>query len=235
MLAEYDRFNGVCPAMPAPGRLKQWLHSDRLQCGQTGPCNVGRQNRFTRNDSAIPSTRHTIGAGSHQVGAAVPIEIERKFLVNGTSWQDAASDRWHFRQAYLTSNDNLSVRVRIIDSESATLTVKLPDASISRFEFEQDIALSEAEVLMSLAENSGIEKTRYTVDHAGHQWTVDCYHGDNNGLVIAEIELENEEERFVAPDWLGEEVTGTNRYRNSILAQRPYGHWQEEVCTSVPA
>lgn len=157
----------------------------------------------------------------------MPIEIERKFLVEGTSWKNAVGEEWHLRQAYLTADDKLSVRIRIIDSEQATLTVKLPDASISRFEFEQDISLAEAEVLMSLSENAGIEKTRYAVDHAGHRWIIDCYQGENAGLVIAEIELETEDETFVAPDWLGKEVTGTDRYRNSILARRPFRHWPE--------
>jgi len=169
------------------------------------------------------------------LGAAVPIEIERKFLVEGTSWKNAASQKWHLRQAYLAADDKLSVRIRIIDSEQATLTVKLPDASISRFEFEQDISLAEAEVLMSLSENAGVEKTRYAVDHAGHRWTVDRYHGENAGLVIAEIELETEDEHFAAPDWLGKEVTGAGRYRNSVLARRPFRHWPEAFHTATTA
>lgn len=165
----------------------------------------------------------------------MPIEIERKFLVEGNSWKRDVATSWHLRQAYLMSNESLSVRVRIIDSDSATMAVKVPDVGISRFEFEQDIPLTEAQALIRTAENAGVEKTRYDVDHDGHRWTIDCYHGDNDGLVVAELELDEEIEQFSAPPWLGREITGVDRYRNSILARRPYRHWQEQMALPIQA
>lgn len=165
----------------------------------------------------------------------MPIEIERKFLVNGTAWRNQALGRQHLLQAYFTSADHISVRVRIIDAARATLTVKLPRSGFSRFEFEQEVSLHEGLTLMDLTDGQAIEKNRHTVKHGRNSWVIDSYLGENRGLVVAEIELRHENEPFARPEWLGRDVTGVERYQNSTLARHPFRSWPEQLQLSRTA
>ena len=155
------------------------------------------------------------------------VEIERKFLVVNLSWRQSVKRTRLIRQGYLTTGDAVSVRVRIIDEISATLTVKSPKAGMSRFEFEQQISLSEGQALMDMCNGNAIEKTRHEVDWGGSLWEIDRYDGPNRGLVVAEIELLEEVQSFDIPPWLGEEITGMPQYQNTLLAVRPFQAWPE--------
>lgn len=147
-------------------------------------------------------------------------EIERKFLVCGDAWRGPAGRR--IKQGYLTSSPRNTVRVRI-EEDRAWLTVKGPTSGCSRAEYEYGIPLEDAEyMLCKLVGDSPVEKTRYRVAHGGHTWDLDEYEGANRGLRTAEIELKSEDEPFERPSWLGEEVTGDPRYRNSELARHPW-------------
>lgn len=159
----------------------------------------------------------------------VAVEIERKFLVTDSSWRGDADRGRLLRQGYLTSTDNVSVRVRITDDARATLTVKLPKSGVSRYEFEQDIALHEADSLIGLCGEQVISKIRYEIVHAGHVWEIDDYKGRNEGLVVSEIELRREGEEFVPPRWLGNEISGVARYQNSALVKHPFQSWPEQL------
>src|SRR5262245_10043224 len=153
------------------------------------------------------------------------IEIERKFLVFGEGWRACATARTDIHQAYLSSGGRASIRVRIRNSRDATLSVKSKRAELRRIEVECPVALADAEVLLALRESSLIRKYRHIVPCGNHVWEVDEFRGDNAGLVIAEIELGNEDEPFERPAWLGVEVTGQQQYYNSSLARRPYCQW----------
>lgn len=152
-------------------------------------------------------------------------EIERKFLVKG-GFEKAALGCVHVVQGYLSSDPQRIVRVRL-KGEKGYLTVKGPGA-LNRFEWEKEISADEAEALLSLAEPGIVDKTRYLVSAGDgrHTWEVDVFHGDNEGLVVAEIELSSEDDPFDRPDWLGEEVTGDPRYYNSSLRAHPYKEWK---------
>lgn len=152
-------------------------------------------------------------------------EIERKFLVKG-GFEKAALGCVHVVQGYLSSDPQRIVRVRL-KGEKGYLTVKGPGA-LNRFEWEKEISADEAEALLSLAEPGIVDKTRYLVPAGDgrHTWEVDVFHGDNEGLVVAEIELSSEDDSFDRPDWLGEEVTGDPRYYNSSLRAHPYKEWK---------
>ena len=155
------------------------------------------------------------------------LEIERKFLVKGEFRQDAFSSTG-MKQGYICSAHGRTVRVRIA-GERAYLTIKGPsdESGLSRFEWEKEIGVEEAEELFLLAGPGIIEKTRHYI-HAGdgiHTWEVDEFHGENEGLVVAEIELRTPEDTFQKPSWLGEEVTGDHRYSNSSLSRNPYRSW----------
>lgn len=154
-------------------------------------------------------------------------EIERKFLVVGEFKSKAyASSR--IRQGYIASG-RCTVRIRIRD-DKGFLTIKGPSdaAGISRYEFETEVPLSDAEDLMALCEPGRIDKTRYLVRAGSHVFEVDEFYGDNEGLVIAEVELSDEQEAFEKPDFIGREVTGDRRYYNSHLRSCPYKSWREE-------
>lgn len=152
-------------------------------------------------------------------------EIERKFLVKG-GFEKAALGCVHVVQGYLSSDPQRIVRVRL-KGEKGYLTVKGPGA-LNRFEWEKEISADEAEALLSLAEPGIVDKTRYLIPAGDgrHTWEVDVFHGDNEGLVVAEIELSSEDDPFDRPDWLGEEVTGDPRYYNSSLRAHPYKEWK---------
>jgi CYTH domain-containing protein len=153
------------------------------------------------------------------------IEIERKFLVQGESWRNNRVRT--LRQGYLNRTPNRNVRVRT-DGEHGYLTVKGITQGATRTEFEYVIPLDEAtEMLDHLCEHPLIEKRRYFVDYANKRWVIDEFLGANEGLILAEIELADEEELFEHPPWLGQEVTYDTRYFNANLSQMPYQEWRE--------
>ena len=145
-------------------------------------------------------------------------ETERKFLVKGDGWRSEATSSKNFVQAYIAAMDDRSVRVRLVDGKRATLTVKIGSTSFSRDEFEYAIPLSDAEELLSSAIGIILEKRRYTVEHEGFTWEVDVYGGVYRGLVVAEVELQDEADTPELPDWIGREVTGDGRYSNMVMA-----------------
>jgi len=154
------------------------------------------------------------------------IEIERKFLVEGNDWRNKPGTL--FRQGYLNRDKERTVRVRIA-GEQAYLTIKGISIGASRAEFEYEIPVTDAEQLLLLCDGPLIEKTRYLVPHAGMVWEVDEFHGANHGLVVAEIELQSEDQQFDKPSWAGQEVTDDKRYFNSSLAGYPYNTWVHEL------
>ena len=155
-------------------------------------------------------------------------EIERKFLVDG-DFKKEAYDAIRITQGYLSSMPQRVVRVRV-KGEKGYITIKgaADETGVSRFEWEKEISLQDAQSLLQLAEPGIIDKTRYLINNTDgkHIWEVDEFHGDNEGLVMAEIELENENDLFDKPEWLGKEVTGDNRYYNSYLSKNPFNIWK---------
>lgn len=156
------------------------------------------------------------------------VEIERKFLVNGDDYKKESVENYRISQGYLNSHPERTVRVRI-KGDKAYITIKGKSSAtgLSRYEWEKEIPVPEAEELIKLCEPGKIEKTRYNVKCEGHTYEVDEFFGKNEGLVIAEIELASEDADFPRPQWLGEEVTGDNRYYNSRLVQNPYRDWKK--------
>lgn len=156
-------------------------------------------------------------------------EIERKFLILDTpDFRKDALQKTRIVQGYLSSAPERTVRVRI-KGDRGFLTIKGRSSSggLSRFEWEKEISLSEAEALLELCEPGAIEKVRYEVKSGNHIFEVDEFLGENEGLIMAEVELASEEENFKRPDWLGEEVTGRKEYYNSQLIQNPYKQWNK--------
>ena len=156
----------------------------------------------------------------------MPVEIERKYLVANDAWRREAGEGSRIQQGYIVSQDNCNVRVRIRCNGRCTLTTKMPRSGLSRYEFEHDIDLVDAENLMSLCGSRVVDKRRFKVEYAGHVWEVDVYDGANKGLVVAEIELDREDREFKVPDWIGSDVTGIKRYQNSQLSREPYASWE---------
>lgn len=152
----------------------------------------------------------------------MPLEIERKFLVTSDAWR-AGARATSIRQGYLSNGGGATVRVRVADG-AAFITVKSKTEGHSRAEFEYPIPLAHAEIMLeTLCARPLIEKTRYTLQHAGRVWTVDVFEGENDGLVMAEVELEDANDVVELPGWVGEEVTDDPRYRNSALVHAPIG------------
>ncbi len=154
------------------------------------------------------------------------IEIERKFLVRNDAWHNSVVRQIKIKQAYLDSNARVSMRVRIKDNVSATLTLKTRASKLCRREFEYAIPTLDAEELISLRRGHLIEKVRYIVPCGNLTWEIDVFLGENFGLVIAEIELPSENHQIELPPWIGSEVTGEARYYNGTLAQHPYRSWR---------
>lgn len=156
------------------------------------------------------------------------LEIERKFLVKGEFKKYAFSSS-RITQGYICADSGRTVRVRIRDNKGY-LTIKGPSdqAGLGRFEWEKEITLEDAKELMTLARTGFIDKTRYLIRNADgvHTWEVDEFYGDNEGLIMAEVELRSEDDSFEKPEWLGEEVTGDRRYYNSHLTVNPYKNWR---------
>ena len=154
----------------------------------------------------------------------MPREIERKFLPKSDAWRGLAQRSRRMTQGYLASSERLSLRVRIA-GDDAWLNIKAGGLVASRPEYEYPLPLDEARELLALAEGPLIDKTRHFVVHDGMTWEVDEFHGDNAGLVVAELELESEDQRFSLPPWLGREVTALRRYYNVCLVTHPYCAW----------
>ncbi|HBI00967.1 MAG TPA: CYTH domain-containing protein [Flavobacterium sp.] len=154
------------------------------------------------------------------------IEIERKFLVISTAFIDEAFRENRIVQGYLSSIPERTVRIRI-KGEKGFLTVKGKgnECGMSRLEWEMEIPLNEAELLLSICEKGVIDKIRYEIKKGNHVFEVDVFSGQNAGLIIAEIELNSEQESFEKPDWLGEEVTNDEKYYNAYLSKNPYKNW----------
>jgi adenylate cyclase len=153
------------------------------------------------------------------------LEIERKFLLSGSAWRGEVQQRRLLRQAYLANTGRCSIRVRVAEQQ-AWLSVKAMTPGVARAEYEVQIPVTDAtEMLERLREGAIVEKWRHIVPHAGHDWEIDEFLGDNAGLVIAEIELESEDEGFARPEWLGDEVTHDPRFYNFRLATHPFARW----------
>lgn len=155
------------------------------------------------------------------------IEIERKFLVTSSTFKDQAVKKYRIIQGFLNRDPERTVRVRLKD-DKGILTVKglSSNDGLSRFEWEKEISKNDAKVLLEFCEKGVIDKLRYEVTVNDHVFEVDEFFGDNEGLIIAEVELKTENESFTKPDWLGEEVTGNIKYYNSQLSKQPYNTWQ---------
>lgn len=158
------------------------------------------------------------------------LEIERKFLVCDRSYRELAYEKSRIKQGYISSAHGRTVRVRIRDGQGF-LTIKgaSDERGVKRYEWEHEIPLQEAEELMLLCEPGLIDKTRYLVKSGEHVFEVDEFYGENEGLVIAEVELSEEQEEFERPAFLGEEVTGQIAYYNSYLMKHPYTEWKKST------
>jgi CYTH domain-containing protein len=154
------------------------------------------------------------------------IEIERKFLVNSKAFKSEAFNSYKIKQGFLNSHKKRTVRVRLIkDKGYITIKGKSTSNGLSRFEWEKEISKVEAGSLLDLCERGIIDKIRYEVKSGNHVFEVDVFFGDNEGLIVAEVELRSEEEHFEKPNWLGEEVTGDVKYYNSQLGRTPFTTW----------
>ena len=154
----------------------------------------------------------------------MPLEIERKFLVDNSDWKLKIQREIPIKQGYLNSTPDRTVRVRIA-GEKSWITIKGKTIHTSRKEFEYEIPLNEALELIQMCERPLIEKTRYEILENGKLWEIDVFDGENNGLIVAEIELKSESEKFTFPKWLGKEVSHENKYYNASLIKNPFQNW----------
>lgn len=155
------------------------------------------------------------------------IEIERKFLVSSEAFKSKAIRSYSIKQGFLNSHPNRTVRIRILD-DKGILTVKGKSSidGLSRFEWERIISYNEAINLLDLCEEGIIDKQRYEIKAGEHIYEVDEFFGDNEGLIVAELELKSVDEEFIRPKWLGDEITGDIKYYNSQLSNNPYKNWK---------
>jgi len=154
-------------------------------------------------------------------------EIERKFLLKSDTWCDEVDSSCRYAQGYMSSSEKVSIRIRISD-EKAYLNFKSATLGISRTEYEYEVPLADADdMLANFCEGPLIEKVRYFVKRGDHTWEIDVFEGDNTGLVVAEIELQTEDESFDVPDWIGAEVSDDPRYYNVCLVTHPYCQWTD--------
>ena len=154
------------------------------------------------------------------------IEIERKFLVKNLNYKSESFEKKYIKQGYLNSDKNRTVRIRVSNNTGfITIKGKSSKNGTSRFEWEKEISVTEAEELLLLCEPTIIEKTRYLIKVGYHTFEVDEFAGDNSGLVVAEIELNAEDEVFEKPNWLSKEVTGDLKYYNSSISKLPFINW----------
>lgn len=154
-------------------------------------------------------------------------EVEKKFLVKG-EFKHLAEKSTRITQGYLSSVPERTVRVRI-KGDKGFITVKGigNDSGASRFEWEKEISVKDVEDLLKICEPGVIDKTRYLINYGNHTFEVDEFYGDNEGLILAEVELKDENENLEKPEWLGEEVTGDIKYYNSMLMKNPYKNWEK--------
>jgi CYTH domain-containing protein len=154
------------------------------------------------------------------------LEIERKFLIKSNDYKNESHKKSYIKQGFLNSNKHRTVRIRVSDA-MGFITIKgiSDDSGISRYEWEKEIPVKDAEQLLLLCEKGVIEKNRYLIKQGRHIFEVDEFLKENEGLIIAEIELSNENELFQKPSWLGKEVTGKAKYYNSNLSKNPYANW----------
>jgi adenylate cyclase len=159
------------------------------------------------------------------VNKTMATEIERKFLLKNDMWRDSVAKYTYFKQGYLVGSDKASVRVRI-EGQQANINIKSATLGVTRKEYEYSIPLEDAqELLNNLCQQPLIEKTRHYVYVGNHEWEIDEFKGDNQGLIVAEIELKDEMEEFIKPEWLGQEVSHEKKYYNSLLVKKPYKNW----------
>ncbi|MCP4670676.1 MAG: CYTH domain-containing protein [Desulfobacula sp.] len=152
------------------------------------------------------------------------IEIEKKYLLKSDAWRKLAKGN-HYRQGYLNSYKERTVRVRTVN-DKGFLTIKGISVGATRLEFEYEIPKAECNIMLEeLVEKPFIEKCRYKIDYKGNIWEIDEFFGENQGLIVAEVELESEEQKIEIPEWIGEEVTGDPKYFNSNLIKHPYAEW----------
>ncbi|OQS46492.1 CYTH domain-containing protein [Chromobacterium violaceum] len=151
------------------------------------------------------------------------LEIERRFVVSGDGWRGLAP-AVQYRQGYLSVEKERTVRVRVV-GQQAWLTLKSHISNVSRHEFEYPIPLADAQTIMGAMCPMVVDKLRHRIEHGGFVWEVDEFFGNNAGLVLAEIELPDEDTPFAKPDWVGEEVTEDGRYTNAYLSKHPYRSW----------
>ena len=157
------------------------------------------------------------------------VEIERKFLVASNAFKAMAFAKYEIAQGYLNALPERTVRVRIKgDKGYLTIKGKGSESGMSRFEWEKEIPVSEAKLLLELCESGVVMKTRFEIKVANHIFEVDEFYGENEGLFLAEIELQSETESFEKPSWLGLEVTNDHRFYNSYLSQNPFKNWEQE-------
>lgn len=152
------------------------------------------------------------------------VEIERKYLISGDGWRAESPVGVRMAQGYLSREAGRTVRVRVA-GDRAWLTIKGATAGISRTEFEYEIPVEEGRQLLEMCEPSVIDKTRFLVPHGNHVWEVDVFHGENAGLIVAEVELRDESECPELPGWVGREVSDDRRYANSCLSRFPFSSW----------
>lgn len=156
-------------------------------------------------------------------------EIERKFLVNNLQFKQEATASFEIAQGFLNTHAERTVRVRIKGNQGfLTIKGKSNESGTSRFEWEKEIPVAEAKELLALCEKGIIQKIRYNIPIGNHTFEVDEFFGENEGLIVAEVELQHENEAFSKPNWLGKEVTGQPKYYNSQLSKNPYKNWNHE-------
>jgi adenylate cyclase len=156
-------------------------------------------------------------------------EIERKFLVIGEQWRAQVRRSRDIRQGYVVDGNDISVRVRIYDDAAATLTLKSERQGIRRSEFEYPIPSNDGKLLLQFSRGRTIQKVRHEVPADGLLWEIDVFGEDNEGLVLAEIELKSTNQSFERPQWIGAEVTQDQRFYNSNLSRRPFRSWRGEL------
>ncbi|HWD89610.1 MAG TPA: CYTH domain-containing protein [Mucilaginibacter sp.] len=153
------------------------------------------------------------------------LEIERKFLVDHAKWAKVDKpEGTHYKQGYILADAERTVRIRISDKH-AFLNLKSRNSQVSRDEYEYEIPLEDGRNILKTFAKGGTEKTRYVIPFAGNDWEVDVFMGDNEGLIVAEIELDDENAEFETPDWVTKEVTDDGRYTNAVLSRYPFKNW----------
>jgi adenylate cyclase len=152
------------------------------------------------------------------------VEIERKFLVKNDSWRDNIQAKQSISQGYLSVHPDRTVRVRISNTQ-AFLTIKSKSIGSVREEYEYEIPLSDGKELLALCEKPILSKTRFIIEHHNHKWEIDEFELENKGLIVAEVELKDENEHVEFPGWVGKEVTQENKYFNSQLGKNPFSNW----------